>query len=536
MSLLKEIMAKKGIVYSHQTKIVSPKGEFLEGWIFDLRRIFFLPDSLDILSGLIWKKLEPEYPFQIGGQELSAIPLISAIILKSRQAGKPISGFVLRKSRKKVGLQKIIEGEITDEKIIIVDDLVNSGSTIFKIASVLESMDKKIHSIIAIVDFENKIFQEKVRKYNLLFSPLFKLSEFGLSLKENRQPKYDNFRIVWKFKSPDPSFFHIVPKSCPAIDEKNLYFGSDCGIFWAIDQKNGEVVWKFEVGYPVTGKSIFSSPAILKDTVFFGSYDGNFYALDKKTGKMKWKNMDADFIGSSPTISPELGLVFVGLEFGLFKKKGGVTALDVKTGKSVWKFEASEFIHSSPAYCPKNKTIFIGGNDSAIRAFDAKNGKLRWSFRTDGPIKASFAIDARKNLVAFGSFDKNLYVLNMNSGSVAAKFTSRDCIYSTPLFWKNNIIFASLDKNLYSLNLESWKLNWRVDLEGRIFSSPTIIQNRIFIGSCNGRMFEIDPEKGNIISFLQLSERITNQVVSDQEEKDIFLTTYANEIYCLRKS
>ena len=43
------------------------------------------------------------------------------------------------------------------------------------------------------------------------------------------------FNNRWRFASPDPNFFHRVPKSFPATDGKRVYFGSDCGVFWCLD-------------------------------------------------------------------------------------------------------------------------------------------------------------------------------------------------------------------------------------------------------------------------------------------------------------
>ena len=109
--------------------------------------------------------------------------------------------------------------------------------------------------------------------------------------------------------------------------KKISYFGSDSGYFWALRQSDGSVAWKFKVGYPVNGKSIFSTPAIDDEKVYFGSYDGNVYALDKSSGRLSWKFGDADFVGSSPALAPDLGLLFIGLEFGLFRKQGGIAAI-----------------------------------------------------------------------------------------------------------------------------------------------------------------------------------------------------------------
>jgi orotate phosphoribosyltransferase len=532
---LREIIKKEGVVTENQQKIITHRGSE-SNWLLDLRNIFLRPDSLDLITDIFWHIFEKEYPFQVGGQEIAAIPLVSAIILKSQLIGKPVNGFIIRKSRKPTGLQKLIEGKINDEKIILVDDLINSGSTILRQVKVIESIGKRVDSTFAFINFRGERNLKLLKNQDIKLYSLFSLQDLGLSLKEKKGPPEQNFEVVWHFQSPEPNYYYLVPKSTPVIDGKNIYLGSDSGNFWALSQDNGSVAWKFKVGYHVRGKNIFSSPAIYNNIIYFGSYDGNVYALDKNSGKPEWKFGEADWIGSSPVVAPDLGLLFIGLEFGWFKIKGGIAALDLKTGKKIWSYyEISEYVHCSPAYCPEKKVVVIGGNDRTVYMFDAKNGKLKWKFKTEGEIKASFDFDVVRNLVLFGSFDGNLYALDIDSGDIRGKFETKDRIYSTPKVHEDNVYFTSTDKNIYSVNLETGKLSWNFAAGGRFFASPEIIDGKIIAGATDGKLYEINIKTGECDSFFQATERITNKIAYNPRTKRYFLPTYANEIYCLEK-
>jgi hypothetical protein len=48
-------------------------------------------------------------------------------------------------------------------------------------------------------------------------------------------------------------------------------------------------------------------------------------------------------------------------------------------------------------------------------------------------------------------------------------------------------------------------------------------------------MYELEAKSGKVISKFQTTERITNKVVYNPVTKRYFLSTYANEIYCLEK-
>ena len=538
MKKLLDIMKAKGVATRKDQDIITQNGNYTN-WLVDLRNIFLRPDALGLIVDIFWEEMEKYYPFQVGGQEVAAIPLVAAIILRSQSIGKPVSGFILRKSRKKYGLQKIIEGEVSDERIILVDDLINSGTTVLRQVKVLEEIGKHPEIFFSVINFRKEQNEEFLRKRNIKLTSLFDLSDLGLTLggaNKDKIPTSDRYETIWRFQAPNPTHFYSVTKSVPCIDEKKIYFGSDSGIFWALNQSDGSVAWKFEVGYHAKRKGIFSAPAIHEGLVYFGAYDGNVYALDKETGRPKWKYLNADFVGSSPAIAPELGLVFIGLEFALMGKQGGVVALDLKTGKRVWEYQMKEYVHCSPAYFPQKKLLAIGGNDSFVYLFDAKMGELKWKYETGGPIKASLIFDAKRNLVLFGSFDKNLYALDLDSGKVRGRFETREAIYSTPKIFGDNVYCSSLDKNLYSVNLESGKMNWKFPTSGRVFSSPEIIDGKIFIGSNDGRMYEIDPISGKAESYFQATERITNKVVHNEATKRFFVSTGANEVYCLERN
>ncbi|MFA7319792.1 MAG: PQQ-binding-like beta-propeller repeat protein, partial [Parcubacteria group bacterium] len=538
---LLEIIKRDAVVTGEQKPSVSPQGEKNSrenSWLLDFRNIFLDPIALELIVEIFWHQFEKEYPFQVGGQEVAAIPLVSAIVLHSQKIGRPVNGFFIRKSRKPTGLQKIIEGKLNDEKIILVDDLTNSGSTFLRQARVLKYAGKKPSYAFALVSFRKENEQDMTQK-NIHLSYLYNLNEIGLTVSSQKNVfPSQKFNILWHFQSPKPNFFLRVGKSSPALDEEKIYFGADNGCLWALNQNDGSVAWKFEeTGYPTKeGKIILSSPALYENTVFFGAYDGNLYAVNKETGRLRWKNMDADYIGSSPVVAPDLGLLFVGLEFGLFKKRGGITALDLKTGKKTWDYRMTEFVHCSPAYCPEKKVVAIGGNDFYVYLFDAKTGGLKWKYRTGGDIKASLVFDVKRNFLIFGSFDKNVYALDIDTGEVKGKFKTKEVIYSTPLVYGDNVYFGSMDKHFYSVNLDSGKLNWHIDCGSRLFAQPQIIKGKIYIGGTGGIMHEIDPTTGKKTGYFITTERITNKVVYNPTTKRFFLPTYANEIYCLEKN
>ena len=278
---LKEIIKRDVLVTAQDQKIVSSHGSDSK-WLFDFRKILLKPECLDLIAEIFWKRFKDQYPFQVGGQETAAIPLISAIVMKGLTLGTPVNGFYLRKSRKKNGLQKIIEGALNGEKIILVDDLINSGGTFARQLEILEQLGQKVSHIFVLMNFRDLNDYTLDNEKHVKLISLLSLLDFDKSLlkKEEKKLPANNFDVVWYFKSENPNYFYVVPKSAPVIDDKKIYFGSDSGDFRALNQSDGSVAWKYKVGWHAQGKSIFSSPALGQNCVYFGSYDGNVYALD----------------------------------------------------------------------------------------------------------------------------------------------------------------------------------------------------------------------------------------------------------------
>lgn len=506
-------------------------------WLFDFRALMLQPKWLNRYAEIFWEIYAPRYPFQVGGMESAGIPLVTAIVMKGVERGTPVNGFFIRKSRKREGLMKQIEGTLTDEPVILVDDLVNFGNTLTKQLGVLAETGKNVSDAFVLLAFRDKEAYAFAEKKGVRIKALFNLMDFGvplLSPKATEIPK-DSFEVVWRFQGEHPSFHIVVPKSAPVLNDSYLFFGSDDGVFRAINQKTGGVAWEFKVGDHPPGKGILSSPALYQNTVFFGAYDGAVYALDTDTGEKKWSYDDADWVGSSPAIAEDLGLIFIGLEFGLFRKRGGIAALELGTGTRAWEAKMGDLTHGSPLYVREEGLVIVGSNDGIVYAYEAASGELRWHYKTKGAVKASFVYDAKRRLVLFGSFDGSLYALRAKDGIPVFARATGGAIYSTPCIVENTVFVGSLDKRVYALDLDSWKDRWTYQTNGRIFASPAFFENSIWIGSNDGRLYELDARVGMLKSFFQATERIVNKIAFNRNISCLFVPTVANELYCLRK-
>lgn len=535
----KEIITR---VFVNDRRIVD-EGHNELSWIMDFRKVLLEPVYINSVVAIFYDKITKEFgdDFQVGGIEVASIPIITGLVMKSVEMKNPRSGFFIRKSRKKTGLLNMIEGSINnDSSIILVDDILNSGRSFLRQIEVIESLGKKVTALFVIVKYRDESYYEDFKKRGIAIISLFDLNDFTkeLALKNVTDKKnkelHSLYNVNWTFASESPHLDHVVPKSGPVLSDGILYFGADNGHFWALDSITGDPIWNYKVLFGQGGKTIFSTPCVYKDSVFFGAYDGNFYSLDKKTGKRLWVASDADWIGSSPCVSELLSLVYVGMEYGFWKKKGGITAYDAKTGKKIWDFFTEEYVHCSPVYSHIYNLVICGSNEGKVYAIDAKTGSLKWSYDAQGEVKAGGSFSFDHKYIAFGTFNKTYIVLDVKTGNEIKVFKTLENNYSTPV-WVNEqvIICTSLDKRIYCFSLLHNKSLWQHTTSSRIFSSPTIYKNIVYFGNNSARLYGLDIETGDEVALFQTIERITNKVIIDPVTETLFLTTIANEVISL---
>lgn len=512
-------------------------------WIFDFKNLGMSKLFLEEFSKSFWEAFESsEYDdVYIGGMETGAISLVSGISLFA-PTSKNVVPFYIRKSRKKSDLANLIEGDLgTGKPIILVDDIINNGRTFRKQIQILEDQGFAVSAIFTCLRFRDMAVYQDLLDKNIKIISIFELNDFKevlpvANLKDVKQDishiyKYSN---VFKLALTDkPNLYVVVPKSGPVIAGDYIYLGSDDGSFFCLNKSDGSIIWQYKVLFGSSGKRIFSTPVIYRDRVMFGAYDGNLYCLNKNTGETDWVFFDADWIGSSPCIDQDKGVVFIGLEFGLFKKRGGVVAIDIKTGKALWKnYTMTGLTHASPAYC--DGVVVCGCNDNFMYAFNSKTGEIIWKFETKGEVKYSACFDKKMSYVIFGSMDGGLYVLNYKNGELYHKFEALFGFYSTPAIEGVLVIIGSLDKYIYCFNLETKEIEWKFETNGRIFASPVIDKNSIFLGSNDGTLYELETKTGEVVSKTQFSERIVNRIIVERDEdgkRILFVPTHACELY-----
>lgn len=518
-------------------------------WIFDFKGQSVSKVFLEEYAKEFWGIFEGRYKdgkhFQIGGMETGALGIIAGLALNSPEHVPPVTTFYIRKSRKKSDLANRIEGVLLkDTPVILVDDMMNRGGSFRKQITLLEEEGYKVSDVFTCLRFRDMSAYQDIIDKGITVHSIFELNDFSnvLPVKNLSSPTRSqllpHYSVDYKAQlTKKPNLYIVVPKAAPVISEGYIYMGVDDGSFFCLDKKDGKVIWSYKVFFGAQGKRIFSSPQVFKDKVIFGAYDGNVYCLNKYSGKVEWIFSDADWVGSSPCVDEENGIVFIGLEFSFINKKGGVAALSISTGEVIWKnYEMEGLTHATPSFSKKYSVVVCGCNDSKVYTFNAKTGKVIWAFQTEGELKYGAVFDEKRGLVCIASLDGGVYVIHIKTGKLYHRFEAYFGFYSTPVLKDDLLVIGSLDKRVYCFNLETKKTQWTFNTSGRIFASPALFDGHIFIGSNDGRLYEIEFLTGKLITHIQLTERIVNKVQIEKDENNtlcIYVPTHVGELYKL---
>ncbi len=140
----------------------------------DLKSAYTDPSILTILCNEIVNKLNKEkIEFErIACIELGGVPIAVALSLKTK---KPF--VIFRKKRKEHGVKEEFIGTINkDEKILVVDDVTTTGSSVLTISNKIKELGAKVECIFSIVDREEGA-KDNIEKNNFKFLNLLTLSD-----------------------------------------------------------------------------------------------------------------------------------------------------------------------------------------------------------------------------------------------------------------------------------------------------------------------------------------------------------------------
>lgn len=390
--------------------------------------------------------------------------------------------------------QVIISGHHHESEHLVIDGIDN-----FICRSTLPDADGNIGYTIVEIDDANIKFSERIfpgmnaPKTNWLGSVRPKLT---LPLKQRSFPESDTTLLPsYAVNDSDSLVVRVWERqlsagfyAAPIEMYGRIYAGDDNGTFYAFDQTNGRILWR----YKTTGR-IVGSAAAKDGKCVFASANGTIYCVSVENGKLLWrKKLGKPVTGS---IAIDGRNIYVGSSDSCFY------ALKLMNGAPLWTFRGLGNYCIAKPLIYKNK-VYVGAYDGNFYAFDKRKGKLLWQWSNDpedyreSPAAVTPCSDGKR--VYLASPDGYLTALNADSGAVSIR-TDRWKVRES-LGMKDSILYAKTTQDtIIAINTKADTLIWATDAGyGSDCAATQLIVdgNTLFVTTKNGLVLALDALTG----------------------------------------
>lgn len=141
----------QSLVRSADEDITDPRGQPI-GWLLDTRMPMLDGRVFREVGAVLAERLATKGIRQIAARGFGAYALVGSV-LSCDSFGSFRGGFV-REQRKRYGRKRLIEGPVTtDEPIVVVDDILNSGRSALRTVALLRQDGFRVEGILTLFNF-----------------------------------------------------------------------------------------------------------------------------------------------------------------------------------------------------------------------------------------------------------------------------------------------------------------------------------------------------------------------------------------------
>jgi orotate phosphoribosyltransferase len=149
-----EIVRQRSFSTGRETRLVSGRST---SFYFDMKPSMLHPEGIHLMAALILDALEGARVDLIGGLEMGAVPLATAVALASHARGRPLGAFFVRKQAKEHGARKLVEGlapteTLAGKRVAVLEDVTTTGGSSMKAIDAVRAEGATVERVITIVD------------------------------------------------------------------------------------------------------------------------------------------------------------------------------------------------------------------------------------------------------------------------------------------------------------------------------------------------------------------------------------------------
>ena len=299
--------------------------------------------------------------------------------------------------------------------------------------------------------------------------------------------KFDNrSKLIWKKN------YYVKPekKQNPILlfanDDKTLIVADSLAKYYALDIKNGELLWSKENNAPFN-----SQLKVYKDKFFVIDFKNILRSFSIKDGSEIWNvKTENSFVRSQKKLS----LVIINEKIIFNNSLGDISAADIDSGQLIWQTPTQSTLVYNDGFFLKtsdiiadNNSIYFSNNKNEFFSIDISTGSINWKKSINSNLRSTIIDD----YIFVVTLEGYLVILEKNSGKI---------IRSTDLFKQWNKKYLWADETL------------RVNVAPIGF---IVGKNNIYLTNTKGQLQLIDIITGKTIKVLDIdNEKISRPFVS----------------------
>ena len=151
-------------------------------YYFNMKPTMLDAEGAHLIATLILDSIDGLDADLIGGLEMGAVPIASAVAAVSHTCGKPIGAFFVRKQPKDHGTRSLVEGlangeSLKGKKVVIVEDVTTTGGSAIKAAEAVRAEGADVVRVVTVVDREEGT-ADAFSAAGLKLTAILKLADF----------------------------------------------------------------------------------------------------------------------------------------------------------------------------------------------------------------------------------------------------------------------------------------------------------------------------------------------------------------------
>lgn len=174
-----EIIKARSFSVGPEMKLASGR---TSNFYFNMKPTMLHPEGAHLIGTLILDAIAADKADYVGGLEMGAVPIATAVTIASHMKGAPVPAFFVRKQAKEHGTQSLVEGlpkgkTLAGKRVVIVEDVTTTGGSSMKAVEAVQAAGGTVVRVVTVVDRQEGA-ADTFAAAKLIFTPILTAADF----------------------------------------------------------------------------------------------------------------------------------------------------------------------------------------------------------------------------------------------------------------------------------------------------------------------------------------------------------------------